>query len=90
MQWVPAMPAKYSFVCSLFVPRHSALNPDPNLVTLFVSAVSTFVLSSKDKVCCINVSPEVLALEILIYEVSAELQSISGVDSGPQNYKMRI
>ena len=84
------MPAKYGFVCSLFVPRHSTLNPDPNSVTPFVSAVSTFVLSSKDKVCFINVSPEVLALEILIYEVSAELQSIFGVDSSPQNYKMRI
>ena len=80
------MPAKYSFVCSLFVPCHSALNPDPNLATPFVSAVSTFGLRSKDKVCFINVPPEVFELKILIYEVSAELHPISGVDLGPQNY----
>jgi hypothetical protein len=58
--WVPAMPAKYIFICALFVPRHSSINPDPHLATLILSPTLSFVLSSKDKLCFINQSSEVL------------------------------
>jgi len=52
---------------SIMVTCHNALKPDPYSATPFMSSMLSFVLSSKDKMCHINVSPEGLVSSFLFY-----------------------
>jgi len=61
---------------SIMVPCHNTLKPDPYLATPFMSSTLSFVLSSKDKMCYINVSPEVLGCSFLFYKLFADLHTI--------------
>ena len=49
--WVPATPAKYIFVWSLFVTCHSHKKLDPKSATPFSVSVLIFALRSKGGIC---------------------------------------
>ena len=58
---------------SIMVLCHSPLKHDPYSATPFISSMLRFILSSKDKMCHINVSPEVLGSSLLFYKFFADL-----------------
>ena len=74
--WVPATPAKYIFVCTLFMPRHNALIPDPHLATPFMSSILCFTVGCIERMCLINMYLEGLPFRFLISAVFPEFLSV--------------
>src|ERR1700734_830891 len=75
---------------SIMVPCHSPLKDDPYLVTPFMSSMLHFILSSKYKMCHINVSPEVLGSSFLFYEIFTDLHIIICTYHCLKYFKMSI
>jgi len=75
---------------SIMVPCHNALKPDPYSATPFMSSTLSFVLSSKDKMCHINVSPEGLESSFLFYKIFTDLHLIICTYHSLQYFKERV
>jgi len=75
---------------SIMVPCHNALKPDPYSATPFMSSTLSFVLSSKDKMCHINVSPEGLESSFLFYKIFTDLHLIICTYHSLQYFKERF
>ena len=74
----------------IMVPCHNALKPDPYSATPFMSSTLSFVLSSKDKMCHINVSPEGLESSFLFYKIFTDLHLIICTYHSLQYFKERF
>jgi hypothetical protein len=83
-------PRQSAALVSLMVPCHSPLKPDPYSATPFMSSILCFILSSKDEMCYINVSPEVLGRSFLFYKFFADLHIIICTYHCLKYFKMSI
>ena len=83
-------PCQSAALVSIMVPCHNTLKPDPYSATLFMSSTLSFVLSSQDKMCHINVSPEGLESSFLFYKIFTDLHLIICTYHSLQYFKERV